>query len=151
MPIDDRCDPGKNASFADILNKVGFDYAGVKPVEFTNPATAKLSAVILPRSKEDVVLVLLPGLGTSVLEHKKEVAESVHYLGSVNGIGKLLLLYKFQDYPGKARIEKIHDVVRQYLPGDTFDTIGEGINGRFHGYHNPDLDNPIALRIRKKF
>ncbi len=93
MSIDERCDPEKNAHFAEMLTKAGFDYADVNPIEVANPTTSKVSAVILPKTKGDIVLILLPGLGTSVLEHKKEISESVHYLGPVGGARNSLLFY----------------------------------------------------------
>lgn len=151
MNLEEQCDPNKNPHFAAMLDGIAFLYRGIEPKPFKNPATQNVSGALLGREKNEVVLVLFPNLGTSMLEHKRETAEVVTYLGPVNQTeSPTKLKYKFQNDRLPTRTSE-SDIVNEYAPGFTFSTIGPGINGRFHGYHNSDPVNPVALLIRKQF
>ncbi len=151
MTIDDLCNPDKNAHFGEMLRDINFNYAKARTIDFTNPKTKIVSGRTLFTSNDNLILILYPDLGTSVMEHKREVGEKVHYVGSIVGeTDSPKLLYKFQDDSSVARSEA-SDKVREYSPGQEFVTIASGINGLWHGYHNPDKNNPIVLRIRKTF
>ena len=151
MAIDDRCNPKKKAHFAGMLDEIGFDYTGLKVKELMNPKTKVVSSNYLTRDGKDLVLILLPGLGTSVIAHTGEKAETVQYLGTiVSGAIPHNLKYKFQNDYATDRDES-HDEFLEFSSGQTFVTIGKGRPGLWHGYHNSDKKNPVALRIRKEF
>lgn len=88
-------------------------------------------------------------MGTGVIDHRREVREEAQFLGPiVAGVQSSQLAYKFQDDLETVR-NAGKDRVFYYSRGETFTTISPGKPGRFHGYHNLDKENPVALRIRK--
>ncbi|MBI2451889.1 hypothetical protein HYV50_02300 [Candidatus Pacearchaeota archaeon] len=154
MALDERYDPTKNSFFAEILIKEGYPTTGVNPVSLTRRDNDLEAGVIFPKDKGsfiDIILVLHPNVGTGVTEHRKEIEEKVTYLGPiVRGTSGSVLAYKFQNDAGFVR-DTAKDVVRQFCLGEEFETISPGKPGRFHGYHNLDTANPVALRIIKRF
>src|SRR3989344_8767803 len=98
MALDDLCDPSKNEHFAGMLRDLSFKYERANTIDFKNPKTKSVSGKILFASNDNLILVLHPGLGTSVMEHERETGEKVYYLGSIlEGTSSPKLLYKFQD------------------------------------------------------
>ncbi len=130
-----------------MLEAQGFDWRGVPLHTFTNPATGRESGIILPHELDDLVLILLPGLGTGISDHQERFEGTVRYLGSVVEGDSPPLKHKYQNDPSYTRDES-KDVVHDRAVGETFETP-RGV-GRLYGYHNMDSANPVALRIRAK-
>jgi len=106
---------------------------------------------VLAKGRSDLVVMLPPGKGTGVIEHKREVRESVTYLGAVDsGYGNRALFHKFQNDTSPTRVESV-DHVNLIPEGFRVDTMVPEQPGRFHGYHNPHETVPVALLIHKEF
>jgi len=144
MDLDKLYNPTRNAYLTAILGREGFDFKGLEPREVSFGA-------VLERSREDLVIMLKPATGTGVIEHASETAERVKYLGQiVRGDEALALFHKFQD---DLRTERTsgNDVVLRHSVGAEFVTIAPNKPGRWHGFHNPYAQAPIALLIHKEF
>ena len=145
--------PATNPVLDELLKKANFDYTEIEPKEFINPESGEVVAAILSRNRSDIVLVIAPEKGTSVIYHRKEVGETLTFLGPVvEGTGGgVLLAHKYQADILVDRNRK-NDVVNKYDVGSVVTTfpIDEG-RGRWRGYHNSDSSRPVAVLIKKRF
>jgi len=152
MNLADKCNPGKNTYLANMLAGIDCaDFSRVEPQDFEGRFT------VLAANMRDFVIVLHPGKGTGVIFHENEVRETAKYLGSVvEGVGGGRLLHKYQGNEETDRTPEDEraaiDVINKYPVGFEFDTIVRNQPvGRWHGYHNPLGDEPVAVLIHKEF
>lgn len=142
MTSEELVDPNKNEYFRALLNRYDFDWKSAEIRPFVNPESNITVGSLFIRDKSDLVLILQPDMGTSVLEHGGIVREEVHYLGSIVSLKSPVLKYKFQNDWGADRNPK-NDLVEDIVLGEAFLTIaiGAGRPGLYHGYHNSDKVN----------
>ncbi len=152
MALDERYDPARNDFFRRMLENHGYNTTKITPRSLNRQDNGLEAGLVFPRDINNLILVLHPNMGTGVFEHKRETGENVTFLGPiVADVDKpASLAYKFQDDLTDLRNPK-HDRVIKYARGEEFATIFLGQRGRFHGYHNLDEVNPVALRIVKSF
>lgn len=159
MELEELCDPSKNPHLANMLREVGFNYTGAnytgtRLVPFTNPKTNAVSGTLIISDETDSVLVLHPGLGTSVLDHQvlNIFRETVTYMGSIKPDEATLALslkHKYQD-GGTERDESRDKVVDIQLGSPVITLDFRRDQGRYHGFHNIS-QVPVALRIVRTF